>query len=579
MFILGLLFVTSCTVYNDPDPIFEEEESSVVVNKRRVLVINIDGAIGEVVKEVMPTNIASLLPTSKYSFSTVSDKNSSYGSTWASISKGVGISSHLIANDLFTVDTEEGEHGEIPYFPSFYYRLEGINPNYKTSIMMRDSILTKELFNDVLNKNIFTTDNALVGFAENYLKTTPDMMSLVQLSSVMEAGRNSGFGIGNPAYVAAIHEVDAYVGRLIASVKSRATYNDEEWLIIVQSNNGGSGNSTGGLDYASSNIFVVLNYPRFNSYEFSPRFINGTRFFKRNRTISDYDRNGLIASGNTAAYDLIEDEMTIEFFIKANSTNYNSASNTFVFGKSTLSGQNASTNTNRNGWFFYQRNKATAIYLAFDDNTSFLVADGFPPYTTGKWDHISITIKKTGLLAELNIYSNGVLTSTATRTLTNANAKIVSSAPFKIQHGTEHGVTFHNLDLDLAEIRIFNKALTAEQIARHSCLLSLSTTDDAYADLTGYYPLGEDFNNKIASGPNLIAMPTSGTNATVFPNTSASSAISTSCDVDLNKSKVISNIDVAPLTFYWLRKDYSAFGWNANNPLKDFESEFLGLNN
>jgi len=557
-------------VYDDPDPIFEEEESSVVVNKRRVLIINVDGAIGEVVRDVMPQNIASLLPTSKYTFSSISDANTNYASTWASIAKGVSVSKHMVENDQFTHNTDDGHlHETIPHYPSFFYRLEEINPYYKTSIIMRDSALARELFNEVENRRFFASDQSLVDYTENYIKTTKDMISLVQLSSVMEAGRESGFGAQNPAYISAINQVDQYIGKVINAVKSRQTYADEEWLFIIQSNNGGYDDKTGGENYESKNIFVLLNYPKFQSYEFMPKFINGTRVFKNSRSRTDYDRNGLEATNNSS-YNMTGDEMTVEFFIKANNINFSPVSNTFVFGKSSMSSQNVSTN--KNGWFIYQRSRASAFYMIFDDGTEFAETTGFPSYGVGKWDHVAVTVKKSERNVELKVYTNGELTRTSSKTLTNAAAKIVSSAPFKIQHGLEHN-SFHSLDIDLAEIRIFDKVLTPDQIASHACATQLDTQDESYNSLKGYYPLSANFDNKISGQPHLFPMMH---NNTLFPNTISASKIITACDLDVNKGNIISNTDVAPLTFYWLRRPYSNYGWNVFNPLKNFEIEFLG---
>ena len=562
------LSVASCKVYDDPDPIFEEEQSSIAINKRRVLIINVDGAIGEVVRSVMPTNIASLLPSSKYTFSSIADANTNYASTWASIAKGVSVTKHMVNNDDFSQDNDDEHlHESIPYYPSFYYRMEEVNPYYKTSIIMRDSSLARELFNEVENRKFFSTDESLVNYTENYLKTTKDMIALVQLSDVMQEGRNSGFSGTNPKYIAAINEADKHIGSLVNAVKARETYKDEEWLIIVQSNNGGTGTSTGGTDYNSKNIFMILNSPKFQTYEFLPKFISGTRFFKTSRSRTDYDANGLEAT-NTSAYDITNNEMSVEFFIKANEI-YAPASNTFMFGKSVRTNQNSGTNE---GWFFYQRSRATAFFIAFTDGTSVAESEGFPVFTKDKWDHITVTVKIEGRTAILNIYSNGTLTRTRNITLTQDNAKVISTKAFRIQHGLEHN-SFHNMDVSLAEIRIFNKVLDAAQIAKHACLLDLNNEDDSYSNLVGYYPLSENFDNKISSGPNLTAMLH---NNTQYPNVISTSKIATSCDIDLIKGSVISNTDVAPLTFYWLRKQYNNYGWNSFNPLKNFEIEFLG---
>ncbi|NGM62516.1 LamG domain-containing protein [Sphingobacterium sp. SGG-5] len=565
---IGLLSVLSCTVFDDPAPIFEEEVSSLEINKRRVLLINVDGAVGEIVQEVMPPRIAALLANSKYTFGGLSDANTNYASTWASIAKGVPVSKHQITSDDFAVHTGDDEsHESIPYFPSFMYRLEEIKPHYKTSIVMRDENMAKELFNEVENRHFFATDAEVADYTENYLKTSKDMLTIVQLSSVMEAGRATGFSGTNGDYTAAIQTVDGYIGQLVDAVKARETYADEEWLIIVQSNNGGSGLETGGGDFESKNIFVILNHPRFQPYEYVPHYLSGARFYKTSRSRTDYDANGVEAT-NSTSYNMTGDEMTVEFFLKANEI-YESVSNTFVFGKAGITNQNNKTDE---GWFILQRSKGTGVYVVMSDKTSLTTLDGFAtPYTKGKWDHMAMTIKKTGTTVNRSMYSNGVLISSTDFTVA-ANATLNNTAPFRIQHGLEHN-SFHNQDTELSEIRIFNKALTRADIERHACLLELPESDPSYADLTGYYPLKEDFNNRIATGPNLVQMGTAPLEH--LPAT----GVATFCDTDPRKVTVLTNIDAAPLIFYWLRQRYETYGWSTADLLKPFELEFLGGDN
>ncbi len=574
LFGIGLLTVSSCTVFDDPAPIFEEEVSSLNINKRRVLLINVDGAVGEIVKEVMPPRIAALLEHSKYTFAGLSDLNANYGPTWASIAKGVSVSKHHVVNDEFMPELGNDEsHEEVPYFPSFMYRLEEVKPHYQSSIVMRDEIMAKELFNEVENRHFFDTDAEVATYSENYLKTAKDMLMVVQFSSVMEAGRASGFAASNPDYIAAINAVDGYMGRLVDAVKERETYADEEWLIILQSNNGGYGQETGGEEVEAKNIFMILNHPRFQPYEYTPRFLSGSRFYK----IGNTERNGVQATDNTS-YNLVGDEMTVEFFVKANEFASSGVSNTFMFGKAIIQTQTNTDNVNNantRGWFFLERSGATAFYGKFSDGTSLnSFADGaIVPYTKGKWAHMAVTIKKTGTMVNKSIYTDGKLTKSDNLSVA-ADAKLESAAPFRIQHGTAHNADgSHNRDTELSEIRIFNKALTAEQIARHACLLSLPEDDDAYDDLTGYYPLKEDFNNKVTTGPNLESIG----NGEV--DRLPASGITTGCDMaDPKKTTVLTNVDTAPLVFYWLRQRYETYGWSKADLLKPFELEFLGSN-
>ena len=60
--------ISACKKYANPAPYFEEYGEIVVKPSRRVLVISIDGTVGEELKKIAPVNIMGLIKTGKYSF-------------------------------------------------------------------------------------------------------------------------------------------------------------------------------------------------------------------------------------------------------------------------------------------------------------------------------------------------------------------------------------------------------------------------------------------------------------------------------------------------------------------------------
>lgn len=72
-------------------------------------------------------------------------------------------------------------------------------------------------------------------------------------------GHNRGFSFNNPAYKTAFLEMDSYGYEAISAIKSRETYETEDWLIIVTSDHGGIGTNHGGDSIQERMTFVVMN--------------------------------------------------------------------------------------------------------------------------------------------------------------------------------------------------------------------------------------------------------------------------------------------------------------------------------
>lgn len=72
-------------------------------------------------------------------------------------------------------------------------------------------------------------------------------------------GHDLGFTINNPKYKEAFKTADQYGFETIEAIKARATYDTEDWLIIVTSDHGGVGTGHGGPSIQERMTFIVMN--------------------------------------------------------------------------------------------------------------------------------------------------------------------------------------------------------------------------------------------------------------------------------------------------------------------------------
>lgn len=73
------------------------------------------------------------------------------------------------------------------------------------------------------------------------------------------AGHASGFSLQNPDYVRAAAEIDRYACELIETIERRATYDREDWLILIASDHGGDRTWHGRQTQAERTTFLACN--------------------------------------------------------------------------------------------------------------------------------------------------------------------------------------------------------------------------------------------------------------------------------------------------------------------------------
>lgn len=75
------------------------------------------------------------------------------------------------------------------------------------------------------------------------------------------AGHGSGFGSQNPAYIEAIHEADHFGMEIIKTIEARSTFAEEDWLIIIDADHGGTGTGHGGQTPFERMTWLATNKP------------------------------------------------------------------------------------------------------------------------------------------------------------------------------------------------------------------------------------------------------------------------------------------------------------------------------
>ena len=298
--IIGLLgFISiglqqSCTKYDSPDMIrmdgFDSDSVISTAIHRKVLWVNIDGAVGSIVEKRMPAGgtIATMLKNSKYSWIGLSENRvmaevtSEDPVTWATMLTGVIPEKHHVTDYSYAANVE--------YDPS--------NPNEK--VIQYPNILHHIAENSYENPTLCVTpweklNHNMLKAAQRTITTTGDEETrdvvlqhltendfefiLVSFSGMLEAGKSGGFTENNGGYLSALQQIDGYMGEFLQAIDKRDNSFFEDWLIIVTSNHGGMPDGRyGGNSDAERNTFGLFYYSHYTERKMDGKTLYGAYF-------------------------------------------------------------------------------------------------------------------------------------------------------------------------------------------------------------------------------------------------------------------------------------------------------------
>jgi len=231
--------------------------------KRKVLILGLDGVRSDALQAATTPNIDALIADGFYTYDSWCMGITVSGPSWSTIFTGVWYQKHGVTDNSYA----GSNYNNFPYFPK---RAKEIYPSLYAAQVVDWAPMSDQVYNDGYNQKIVRTTNDLAAMltATKLQLQNPDLDVLcLHPDNIDQAGHSSGFSPSNPAYMAAINSVDTWVGEVIAALKARPTYADEDWLILVVTDHGGIGTTHGGNSDEERHIWWIASGNRVKKYQ------------------------------------------------------------------------------------------------------------------------------------------------------------------------------------------------------------------------------------------------------------------------------------------------------------------------
>ncbi len=222
---------------------------------RKVLLIGIDGTRSDAFQQANTPNIDGLLSNALYTYDTWHTCITWSGPSWSSILTGVNWNKHGVIDNTFS-----GK--DFATYPPIATLAKQIKPGIKASIVAEwdpliDDITSASWDHAVKVPDGYTFPTADSAVAE--LQDTAIDFLFAYFDHVDLTGHTTTFSPSNPLYIKAIQQVDTAVGTILTALHNRPNYANEDWLVMVITDHGGTSFFHGGNSEEERHIWWIAS--------------------------------------------------------------------------------------------------------------------------------------------------------------------------------------------------------------------------------------------------------------------------------------------------------------------------------
>ncbi len=205
-----------------------------------MLLIGVDGVRVEAFWAADVPNMKGLMEAGCWTDEASTDQHTISGAGWSNILTGVWPEKHGSPDNKF-------KYVRYDQYPHFFARLREKRPGLKLGHFVSWPPIDQYILNQNVVEWRFSADNekengdirATIEAEKCLREGDPDVVFYYQ-GDVDTSGHKTGFSRYSPEYMAELTDTDANVGRVLAAMKGRKSFADEDWLVILTCDHGGT---------------------------------------------------------------------------------------------------------------------------------------------------------------------------------------------------------------------------------------------------------------------------------------------------------------------------------------------------
>ncbi|SDJ38398.1 Concanavalin A-like lectin/glucanases superfamily protein [Pedobacter sp. ok626] len=480
LLVLCLLTLMSCNKdFENKIDLSAKSDSLTGYRAPKVLYIIVDGARGASVNATKAIRVPDLEDNSLQSYASVSDESGLPATTWADMLTGVKKNKHKVTKADFSGNN-------LANYPMFFKYIKDKNASLRTAAFASTPVFSTNLVSNADVNLSFNNDDAAVKNAViNELKEEKATVVLAEFSGVDRAGKQYGYDASVKAYSDAIYQTFDDINEMVNTLKQRKSYEAENWLIVVASNQGGNFSIP-----PAQNDGSLFSNPLLNSFTllYNSRF--SYQFFSRpNAAAVPYEGKAIVYSSKTIFGTIPVSESAIYNF--GTTGEYTVQLKMKLLKRGDLNpaiiAKSDNTANSTAGWSFILSNGSVnwRMQLAGTSATG-------PALDLDTWYTLTGKLYMDGTTRRMKVFTNGVLNSTVAQAANGTS----TTAPLNIGYSPSY-TTGNDASKLITDVRIYNTALSDDYIAANYCKTDVKPTDVYYKNLIGYWPSMDGIGNQL----------------------------------------------------------------------------------
>jgi hypothetical protein len=455
-----------------------QDTTSAVAQNPHVLYIVVDGARGQSVRDAQPPNIMGLTNNAIYCWNDVTDVSASKLTSWADLLTGVHQDKHqVLSGDISTSDLKD--------YPVFFSYIKKRDSSFRITAFSASDSIKQMLGSADMNETFSGDDEATSKAALNELNTDSSRLVFVEFSSVDQAGAKYGYDVSVPQYKSAILTVDGYIGELLGAIRKHKNYENEDWMVVITSNRGGSFQIPPEQD-----DHTILSDPSLNSFVifYSPRY--QTSFIDKPYTGNRYQGSSVELSGldASAVNAIIPDDHgdynfgdSIEFTIEMKVKVMPGPNGDYHYTYPSILAKRKSFDPGQPGWCIFLEQQFWQINFgqAGQGNTQVAGVN----ISDGTWHDIAVVVENRSGHRYARTYTDGNFNKEVDIT---GKGDINTDAPLTM--GFLPGSVNTPADVNITGLKIWKAALDDATIGQFACETTLPGNHPYNDYLLGYWP-------------------------------------------------------------------------------------------